>query len=140
MSPDGELLAVRIAYDRIDLREIKTGRLVRQIAEQWNDVGPVFSPDGKHIVTGREAGEISFWEVGTGKLVRTLTMPAQEHPRSLAFSPDGKFLAVGASDHALHLWDLTSGKELLTASHRPRRNAVRPPPWRRQDPAGALPV
>jgi WD40 repeat protein len=118
VSPDGELLAVRIAYDRIDLREIQTGRLVRRIAEQWNDVGPVFSLDGKHIVTGRETGEISFWEVETGKLVRTLTMPAQECPRSLAFSPDGKSLAVGGSDHALHLWDLTSGKESLTARHR----------------------
>ncbi len=118
VSPDGELLAVRIAYGRVDLWEIKTGRRVRTIAEQRNDVGPVFSPDGKHIVTGRESGEISFWEVETGKLARTLTAAAEEHPTGLAFSPDGGLLAVGGSDHAIHIWDLASGKESLPVDHR----------------------
>src|SRR5262249_35681556 len=118
VSPDGGLLAIRIAYGRVDLWEIKTGRPVRTIAEQWNEVGPVFSPDGKQTVTGRGNGEISFWEVETGKRVRTLTVPAEEHPTSFAFSPDGKLLASGGSDHAIHLWDLASGKELFPVNHR----------------------
>jgi WD40 repeat protein len=119
VSPNGELLAIRIAYGQVDLWEIKTGQHVRTIAEQWNEVGPVFSPDGKHIVTGRDNGEINFWEVETGKCIRTLTVPAEEYPTSLAFSPDGKLLAAGGSDHAIHIWDLTSGKELLPVAHRP---------------------
>jgi WD40 repeat protein len=118
VSPDGELLAIRIAYGRVDIWEIKTGRLVRKMAEEWNDVGPVFSPDGKHIVTGRDSGEINFWEVETGKLARTLKAPAEEHPTSFAFSSDGKLLAGGGSDHAIHIWDLASGKELLPVNHR----------------------
>lgn len=118
VSPDGELLAVRIAYGRIDIWEIKTSRHVRKIADQRNEVGPVFSPDGKHIVTGRDTGEIDFWEVETGKLTRTLAAPVEEHPTSFAFSPDGKLLASGGSDHAIHVWNLASGKELLPVNHR----------------------
>ncbi len=118
VSPNGELLAIRIAYGGVDIWEIKTGRHVRKIAEQWNEVGPVFSPDGKHVVTGRDTGEISFWEVETGKLARTLTVPAEEHPTRFAFSPDGKILASGGSDHAIHLWDLAAGKELLPVNRR----------------------
>jgi WD40 repeat protein len=113
VSPDGELLAVHIAYGRVDLWEVKTGRFVRKFAEQWNDVGPVFTPDGKHIITGQQWGQIEFWEVATGKLARTLSGPAEEHPTSIAVSPDGKTLASGGSDHAIHLWDLTSGKKLM---------------------------
>jgi WD40 repeat protein len=118
VSPDGKLLAIRIAYGPVDLWEIKTGRHVRRVANRRNEAGPVFSPDGKHIVTGQTAGAIHFWEVETGKPARSLTMPAEEHPTSLAFSPDGKLLASGGSDHAIHLWDLASGKELLPVKHR----------------------
>jgi WD40 repeat protein len=118
VSPDGKLLAIRIAYGAVDLWEIKTGRHVRRVADDRNETGPVFSPDGKHLVTGQRKGAICFWEVETGKRSRTLTMPAEEHPTSLAFSPDGKRLASGGSDHAIHLWDLTSGKELLGVKHR----------------------
>ena len=118
VSPDGKLLAVRVAYGRVDLWEIETGRLLRAIAKQWNDAGPVFSPDGKLVVTGGEAGEINFWEVETGKLARTLTVPKEEHPRSFAFSPDGKILAVGGDDHAIRLWDLAAGKQLSPVNDR----------------------
>jgi WD40 repeat protein len=118
VSPDGELLAIRIGYGRVDIWEIKTGRHLRKIAEEWNEVGPVFSPDGKHVVTGGGTGKINFWEVETGDLDRTLTVWPEEHPTSFAFSPDGKFLASGRSDHAIRIWDLASGKELLPVSHR----------------------
>jgi WD40 repeat protein len=117
VSPDGALLAVRVAYGPVDLWEVKTGRHGRRI-DCRTEVGPVFSPDGKQLVTGQESGEISFWDVSTGKLARSLTVPAEEHPTSLAFSPDGKRLAVGGSDHAIHLWDLESGKELLPVKNR----------------------
>ena len=112
VSLDGELLAIRIAYGQVDLWEIKTGRYVRRLAEQWNEVGPVFSPDGKHIVTGGRNAEICFWAVETGKRARTLNMPAGEKPTSFAFSPDGKLLACGGSDHDIRLWDLESGKDI----------------------------
>ena len=117
VSPDGKLLAIRIAY-RVDLWEIKTGRHVGEIAKQWNKSGPIFSPDGKYIVTGGEAGGISFWNVETGKLAHTLTVPAEEHATSLTFSPDGKILASGGSDHAIRLWDLASGRELSPVDNR----------------------
>jgi WD40 repeat protein len=64
VSPDGALLAIRIAYGEVDLWEITSGRQVRTVADQWNEVGPVFSPDGKQIVTAGRGGESSFWEVG----------------------------------------------------------------------------
>jgi WD40 repeat protein len=123
VSPDGKLLAVRSCRDRVDLREVDSGRFVRTIVTGTDllltgAVGPVFSPDGKHIVTATEKGEICFQEVATEKRGRTLKGPPEERPTGFAFSPDGKLLACGGSDHAIHLWDLASGKERFPVKHR----------------------
>jgi WD40 repeat protein len=118
ISPDGAILAVRIAYGRVDLWDTKTGKLLRSTANHKNDVGPVFSPDGKSFATGGESGEIYLWNVETGELARTLEAPAEENSASLAFSPDGKTLASGGGDHAIHLWDLALGQKIDIAPSR----------------------
>ena len=53
-----------------------------------------FSPDGKLLATKARYGPIHLWNTGTGKWVRTLTVPFIEM-NALAFSPDGKTLAGG---------------------------------------------
>lgn len=55
-----------------------------------------FSPDGKHLAAGNEAGEIFFLESHTGKLVRYIRTSLSAIT-ALAFSPDGSRLAYGGS-------------------------------------------
>src|SRR5262249_25544655 len=54
--------------------------------------------------------EISFWDVASGKYLRSLKCRGMGLASGLCFSPDGKSLAVHGN--GLHLWGITSGKEL----------------------------
>jgi WD40 repeat protein len=69
-----------------------------------------FSPDGKVLAAGNEAGTISLWEVASGKELRQLRGHERE-VRSVVFSPDGKVLASCCFDGVILLWDPQSGKQ-----------------------------
>lgn len=75
-----------------------------------------FSPDGKTIATGggelSRTGDISFFEVATGKLVRTWKEKHSDTILCLDFSPDGKLLASGAADKITRVTDIASGKQV----------------------------
>jgi serine/threonine protein kinase/WD40 repeat protein len=56
------------------------------------------------------SGVVKLWDVATGKIVKSLELPAPG-PQCVAFSPDGKFLAAGLGHMktdglgAVYLWD-----------------------------------
>jgi hypothetical protein len=68
-----------------------------------------FSPDGGLLATGGEDSAIRFWDVATGKEVRTL--PGRG-VHSLAFSADGTRLASAGEGGTVRLWDVRTGKQL----------------------------
>src|SRR5262249_44380522 len=103
VSPNGQLLATRHDLGRIELRQVKTGRFVREIAVQVNSFGPVFSPDSKNVLCVNENGEVRFWDVDKAKCTRRLRGGPEARAESLTFSPDAQYLAGGGSDHAIHL-------------------------------------
>lgn len=77
-----------------------------------------FSPDGKMLAVGSGApsrdGDITFWDVGAGKLTKTLADRHSDTVLSLDFSPDGKLIASGGADKQLRISDVVSGKLLRT--------------------------
>jgi WD40 repeat protein len=68
-----------------------------------------FSPDGKCVALGYQAGSIRLLEAATGKELRVVG----RHPDivwGVVFSPDGKTLASCARRHgAVRLWDVATG-------------------------------
>ncbi len=63
-----------------------------------------FDPELRHYALCGENGEVSLFECGTGRRIRTLEAYAEDAVR-LLFSPDGKHLALRTAS-GLRLWNL----------------------------------
>jgi len=75
-----------------------------------------FSPDGKTLATGggelSRTGDVTLFDVATGKPVKTWKDRHADTVLCLDFSPDGKLLASGAADKIARVTDIASGKQV----------------------------
>jgi WD40 repeat protein/serine/threonine protein kinase len=119
-SPDGKQLAVVVGRD-----DPKLGALVEMIKPEVLVLGaesgcevcrPLkghtgalsclsFSPDGKRVATGGQAGTVKIWDVATGQ--ETLTLKGIGVVTGLAFSPDGRRLISAHMGGTVRIWDAT---------------------------------
>jgi WD40 repeat protein len=76
--------------------------------------GVIFLPDGKTLFTGYEANFVRFWDIATGRPLRTIRV-AEKYYTCRAVSPDGKLLAIGDFE-GIRLLDMASGKEIRKIS------------------------
>lgn len=78
------------------------------------------SPDGKYIATGHTDGNVSFWDLPTGKKIGNFEVPGVNKSdifngaRKVVFSPDSKLLAVAVEKGFVVVVDIQSGKVLFT--------------------------
>jgi len=88
------LLALNRSDGKTAIVDLRTLRLARTLpARDGPTAGAIsFMPDGRTLVTGGVNGRVSFWDVNSGRVTRTLQFA---QPVSwTAASPDGKLLAV----------------------------------------------
>ncbi|MEV0648899.1 pentapeptide repeat-containing protein [Phytomonospora sp. NPDC050363] len=65
-----------------------------------------WSPDGRHIVSGSEGGELRIWSLDSGGTIRK----RYQHPQAILsadWSGDGTKLATGSNDGVIALWQHT---------------------------------
>jgi WD40 repeat protein len=93
-------------------RTIGSGDGKSPITDRANSLA--FSPDGKILAIGSgepsRSGDITLWDIESGKLVKNYAERHLDSVFALDFSPDGKLLASGGADKAVRITDLTSGK------------------------------
>jgi WD40 repeat protein len=111
-SPDGRQM-LTWSQDMI-LRDAASGQKLRTFKGRTGEVSSVvFSPDGRHVLTGSWDKTAILWDVASGKKLRTF----QGHTRvvySVAFNPDGQQVLTGSWDKTAILWDAASGERLRT--------------------------
>jgi WD40 repeat protein len=63
-----------------------------------------FTPDGRYLAAGDTIGNVSFWNVTTGKYLQTLTDPGGKSIIGVAFSPSGDLLASTDAAGDAYVW------------------------------------
>ena len=75
-----------------------------------------FSPDNQTLAVGggepSRAGDISIWEVSSGRLLQNWKERHSDAVLCLDFSSDGRWLASGASDKLAKVTEVASGKQV----------------------------
>jgi WD40 repeat protein len=110
ISPNGKKVVFVSASDNTGgIVDVASGRETHKLIASDGIEWASFLPDGKTILTESEKGTLTFWDVASGKQLRTIGKSAQSL-ESIAYSPDGKSLATGSQDETVRLWDLTGDK------------------------------
>ncbi|MEV0220583.1 helix-turn-helix domain-containing protein [Streptomyces sp. NPDC050704] len=113
-SPIRRALAVRVVKNRVEVRDVATGRLHHSRALGAIDTA-VFSPDGRRLAIVGRNGSVWIWNLSTGALLTAHAGHGQP-VRAVAFTPDGRTLAVvhiGGGD-VVTLLDAATGRAQRT--------------------------
>ncbi|WP_197454330.1 protein kinase domain-containing protein [Stieleria varia] len=94
--------------------DLSTGRQVSELLRipgGWFAIFDVaFSPDGKYVAAGGNAGEARCWDWQTGRPVCS-AMTTDGEIFSLAFTPQGYLITVASRCH--DVWDIRTGSRVL---------------------------
>ncbi|MCD6236851.1 MAG: PD40 domain-containing protein [Thermoplasmata archaeon] len=119
-SPDGSKIAVATKENTVvwDLESNDSSPLFIFNTTHLDGTPIAFSPDGCKLASGSKDGNITIWNISTGKLIRTISVnlynPNYGPIRAVAWSPDGDKIAgsVGPYGYDFVIWNAYSGKEL----------------------------
>jgi len=96
---------------------IKKGlRPVLQLGHAWLIQDVVFTPDGKTLISGSDT-EIKYWDVESGKLLKSIKHSENGWLLAMGINPDGKTLITISQRSgrlAIKFWDIRTGKFIKT--------------------------
>ncbi|MGE0238555.1 MAG: caspase family protein [Parvibaculaceae bacterium] len=122
---DGKIILLDLASDTIaayfagqkaDPSFIYFPQAETQLKEQEGHYGAVYSvafaPDGRHILSGGQDGEVLLWDIASRKRVRRFAGHLAS-VLSVAFSADGERIVSGGNDTTTRLWSATTGEQTV---------------------------
>lgn len=112
-NPEGKILAFANSDGSLRLYD-RPAELIKTLSQKayFNDgiFSVAWNPDGKTLASGSEDGKVTIWDVGKGRLLKTLTGHSARIS-SLAWNPDRKTLASGSWDGRVKIWNVETGHE-----------------------------
>jgi WD40 repeat protein len=130
-SPDGQYIASASGTfflneaGEVKIWDATTGQARRTFRSHSGPCNWVaFTPDGRRLASGGEAGTVSIWDLTTTRETEALTLHGHlDVTHSGAFSPDGRCLATASVDQTVRIWDATPlcgdpDQELTLSGHR----------------------
>jgi WD40 repeat protein len=121
-SPDGKTVASRNFRDcSVQLWDLATGQRRQRLGTadheppggiaKYEGRNLAYSADGTMVAAASEQGELSVWDVASGKALLRRREKSRGI-RSVSFSPDGKLLVWGDGADTICWWDLVRNREL----------------------------
>jgi WD40 repeat protein len=111
VSADGRFLVSYSTPKQLQLWDVKTGKLLRSLAEPpellWS---LAVSPDGRIVAAGGGEFTIRLWETTTGQ-PRGALIGHRLEARALAFTRDSRLLLTGGGDRTLRVWQTGTDRE-----------------------------
>ncbi len=125
LSPSGRAMLTRVGGET-QLWDVESGKPIGQPIGQPSPTAgaqPVFSSDGRMVVTCNGDGIAQFWDAGTAKPIG-LPLKHDRNVSCAALSPDGRSLLTGGAKWAV-LWRMALDNQSgLSFNHPGVRNAV----------------
>ena len=115
-SPDGRRLITGSRWDRVDVWDVDTAKLLISMTHGDEVVSVSYAPDGETIASGSDGsddGTVRIWDADIGELRITIPEHKSTELYSVAFSPDGNTLTCGGENEA-KWWDLQQGEQINT--------------------------
>ncbi|MFH1050850.1 MAG: FISUMP domain-containing protein [bacterium] len=114
ISPDSKKLA-SASSAMIVIWDLETGDSLKTLSGNSDYIRSIsWSPDSKILIGGSNNGTIFFWNISSGKIIRTIKAYSHGYVWSVSCSPKGNILATVKSDKTIKIWDISSGKEIIT--------------------------
>lgn len=107
-SPDGRYLITKSSEADHTARiwEVGTGRLVAILPVPYQEMEPIFGPNGDTVVMAGDEKTLRVWELTTGRLLAVLRgEPAAI--TAVAYSPDGSRLFSTSKQGTVRVWDVS---------------------------------
>jgi WD40 repeat protein len=115
-SPNGELIAAAASFRGTDIRDARTGRLVKRFEDPSSQGdfprSVTFSPDGDLLFVGQINGTGRLFSTDTWKQVGRPLEAQTARITFPEFTPDSRTLITAAADGTVVLWDVATQKPI----------------------------
>ncbi len=108
ISDDGTRALVVLRNGMLQVWDLETGSMRRQIKSSAGVIFAALSDDGKYVLANLAEGTVDLWDLEND----TVKPLVQDYPALLKFSPDARYALVGLRDNTMLYVNIENGQAL----------------------------